>query len=618
MMTIPPDGPGAPVGDRRSRELSTLIRAGELLDPVLSQERLVALALELSLGGVHADAALLVLQDERGGATTHAQRRGEDRHHTLSGIRSRLAEATLRTGQTGERREQDTPGARAAAALLGQPASVRLAAPLLRSDRTFGVLEVAYREDPGKRLDEEQRALTSVADHLAVALDAARLVREERRRSSELAHLVDIGTRIAGHFDLDELLEVIVQAIQELIPANAVGLFLIDRESGVIQRERVVGYELSRVDDLHLKIGRGILGWVAREGKAINVADVREDDRYVAARHETRSELAAPLQVEGEVIGVFNLEADRVGAFDERDQALLVSFSNQAAISITHARLLAEATEKRRLEEQLNVARRIQESLLPHRSPDVPGHVLAGQNVASFSVGGDYFDFLPLSNGRWAILVADVSGNGIPAGLIMAGFRAEIRAELRRDDDPRRVLARVNNVLAAELDPHRFVTAFLGVYAPASGTLVYASAGHEPALLLRHGGEVERLSEGGLLLGVFPDANYASAMVNVGPGDVLLLYTDGLSDAGDPWGDRLEEAGILRLFADLRAAGRPLERIPAELLARAVRDAADPSDEADDRTLVLLARDVRAPKAAGNDQETTGSTASGPGSADAG
>ncbi len=585
-----PRTPDAADDERRARELETLIRAGELLDPSLHQDRLVGLALELSLAGVLADAALLVLEDERGRATTHALRRGEERHHTVSGIRSRLAEVTLRTGQTGERRERQTPGARAAAAVLGETPMVRLAAPLRRADRVFGVLEVAYRSDPGKHLDDEQRALTSVADHLAVALDAARLVREERRRASELAHLVDIGTRIASHFDLEELLEVIVQSIQELIPADAVGLFLIDRETGGIQRERVVGYELDRVDDIRLKVGKGILGWVAREGRLINVPDVRRDERYISARPETRSELAAPLQVEGEVIGVFNLESDRVGNFDERDETLLTSFSNQAAISILHARLLEEATEKRRLEEQLNVARRIQETLLPSRAPEVPDHVLAGHNVASFSVGGDYFDFLRLPDDRWAILVADVSGNGIPAGLIMAGFRAELRAELRRDDDPRRVLERVNRVLARELDPHRFVTAFIGVYAPASGTLVYASAGHEPGLLLRKDGRVDRLSEGGLLLGVFEDATYVSAMVNLERGEVLLLYTDGLSDAGDPWGDRLEEDGILRLYADLRRERVALSELPAELLARAVRDAADPSDEADDRTLVLLAR----------------------------
>ncbi|MBZ0269646.1 SpoIIE family protein phosphatase, partial [bacterium] len=512
----------------------------------------------------------------------------------LGRSRSKLAHDTLRTGRAGVQRERDTPGAIEASELLGELPAVRIAAPLRRGDRAFGVLEVAYRKEAGDALEGEVRALRSVADHLAVALDAAQLVRAERRRANELAHLIDIGTKISAHITLEEVLEAILGAIDELVKADAIGIFLIEGTTGNIRLETVRGYEIGRVEDMTLRVERGILGWVAREGKGLIVPDVDRDPRYVRARAGTRSEMAAPLTYEGEVIGVFNLESDRPAAFDDHDLQLLETFANQAAISITHARLHQEALQKRRLEEQLGVARSIQESLLPRKAPEIPWHALAGRNVPSSAVGGDYFDFLPLAGDRWAIIVADVSGNGIPAALIMAGFRAEIRAELRHQDEPRAILAHVNAVLVEELDPDYFVTAFLGVYTPASGTLVYCSAGHEPGLLVRHDG-VEELSEGGLLLGVFADAEYRQAMVNLAPGDRLLLYTDGLSDAGDPWGDRLGTEGVLRMLGEADEDGVEAGALPATLLERAMHQAPVPLDEADDRTLVILARDRKRP-----------------------
>lgn len=580
-----------PFGSReRVEELEILLRAGDLLDPKLDASSLIDLALEISLAAVRADVALIALRADRGGDVIHARRRGDDASIELSETRSRLMREAMRTGECGVQRDRKTPGALVVADLLDGPAAVRIATPLRRLDEVFGVLEVAYRHDPGDRLRDEERALRSVADHLAASLDVRRSVREERRRSEELRLLVEIGGKISAHSDLDDLLDAIVSAIEQLLPSDAVGIFLLERSTGQIHKQTVRGYEPDQVENLHLKIGQGILGWVANEGKGVVVHDVRVDDRYAPGRVETRSEMAAPLTYEGDVIGVFNLESDRVGAFDDHDLRLLQSFCNQAAISITHARLHAEASEKRRLEEQLDVARKIQESLLPRSSPEIPGHVLVGRNIPSSAVGGDYFDFVRLNERQWAVLVADVSGNGIPAGLIMAGFRAEIRAELRRESDPRAVFSLVNEILVQELDLHHFVTAFLGVYTPESGTLVYSSAGHEPGLLVRAGGEVEQLSEGGLLLGVFSGASYGRAMVNLAPGDELLLYTDGLSDAGDPWGDRLGIEGVLRLRREVREAGTPIHDVPEVLLARALEEAPGRSEEADDRTLVVLSR----------------------------
>jgi sigma-B regulation protein RsbU (phosphoserine phosphatase) len=576
---------------RRVESLEALLRAGDLLDPSLEPPHRARLALTLCLRVLPADAACLVTRDG-GRESAEYLLRGESALRTLANNRSRLAHDVLETGREGIRRDPESAGALAAAALLGGPPAVRVGVPLRRLSRVLGALEVVYREDPGLRLDEDLAVLRTVASHLAIVLDNARLVRDRERRAREVAHLYDIGTKISTHLDQETLLAAILDALVELVPADAAGIFLIDEETREIRDEMLRGYDPGRLADVRLKVGRGILGAVAETGRGEIVPDVTKDPRYVDARSGTRSEMAAPLISGKRVIGVFDVESDRADAYRPSDLDLLVSFANHAAISIVNARLHAEAKEKRRLEEQLDVARDIQRALLPRGAPHVPGHSLAGANQPSSAVGGDYFDFLPLSGDRWAVIVGDVSGHGVPAALIMAGFRAEVRAGLRREDDPCRVLAEVNRILCGELEPERFVTAFLGVYSPASGTLVYSNAGHEPGLLVRRAGGVEHLSEGGLLLGVFPDADYRRAMVHLGRGDRLLLYTDGLSEAGDPWGGVLGETGILRLLGALEAQGVEPWVLPERLLGRAESEAAVPPDEADDRTLVVLSRDA--------------------------
>ncbi len=573
---------------RQIDELGALAETGELLDPSLDLSRLTLRALELALRAVPADAALLVV-DGGDGFTSNYLLRGETRLQELGECPSMLAREVLESGEEGVRRSVASPGARAMAEVLGGEPAVRIAVPLRRADRILGALEMAYRYEPEPEFLDHSPALGSVAANLSIALDNARLVREHARRARVLSLLFDVGTKISDHVELDDVLDAIVDSVRELIPADAVGIFLIDEKTNEIRDTTMRGYDVS-LAEASLKADSGILGWVAESAQGLIVPDVSKDPRYVEVRPSTRSELAAPLKYEDRVIGVFNLESDELSAYGPRDLELLTTFGNQAAISIVNARLHEEVTEKRLLEQQLEIARGIQESLLPRESPEVSGHFLAGTAIPSQAVGGDYFDFVPLSDGRWAIIIADVTGHGIPAGLVMAGFRAEIRAGLRHHDEPRRVFAEVNRALHRELAPDYFVTAFLGVYCPDSGKLVFSNAGHPAGLLIRREGGVEPLTEGGLLLGVFLDAEYRQSMIHLDRGDRLLLYTDGVSDGGDPWGGELGQEGVVRLLREVEAGCPRPSEVPARLLERAQARAAVPSEEADDRTLVVLSR----------------------------
>jgi len=299
------------------------------------------------------------------------------------------------------------------------------------------------------------------------------------------------------------------------------------------------------------------------------VPDVRHDVRYVAARATTRSELAAPLKVEGRTIGVFNLENDLEDFFHENHLELLTAFASHAAVAIERARLTRQLLERRRLEKELAIAREIQLSFLPKRAPIVPGYELAGTARPHNEVGGDYFDFIPVSDSRLGLAIADVSGKGIPAGLLMAGFRMSLLAEIRNDFAIRAVMRKVNTLLHESIERDKFVTAFYGVLDYKNRMLIFSNAGHNPPILARADGSIELLVEGGVALGVLPDAVYEERPIAIHERDVLLLYTDGATEAESPSGEQFGQWRLEQLVSSLRerSADEILEAVVDEVLA---------------------------------------------------
>jgi sigma-B regulation protein RsbU (phosphoserine phosphatase) len=231
--------------------------------------------------------------------------------------------------------------------------------------------------------------------------------------------------------------------------------------------------------------------------------------------------------------------------------------ATQAAISIEKALLHEALLEKKRLEEQLRIARQVQLSLLPTQPAHIEGLDVAGINVPAENIGGDYFDLIPIVQGHLGLVVADVSGKGVPASLIMAGFRAMLRAEIRNNYSIRTIFAKVNNLLEETLDYDQFVSAFYGVLDLERRRFTYSNAGHHPAILLRADGKPRYLKSGGMVLGVFADASYNERFVDLAAGDVLVLYTDGLVEAenrpGEMFGrERLEQCLAANMHLDAR------------------------------------------------------------------
>lgn len=262
---------------------------------------------------------------------------------------------------------------------------------------------------------------------------------------------------------------------------------------------------------------------------------------------------------------------------------------NQMAGGLERARELEK--ERDRIENELDVARGIQARLLPAGAPAVSGYDIAGRSESAREVGGDYYDHLDLGGGRWLFVIADVSGKGVPAALLMSGFRASLMSQAGAVSEPERIASRINEFLHRSVEPGRFVTAFFGFLETATGRFVYVNAGHNPPALRRADGRTEWLSEGGLILGILSGSVFASGSTTLEPGDLVTLYTDGVTEGADATG---EQWGETRLVAELDAVhARPAQEIAAGLVT-AVRTFEGASGPADDLTVLVIKRDPAA------------------------
>ncbi|MCA1555728.1 MAG: GAF domain-containing protein, partial [Acidobacteria bacterium] len=289
----------------------------------------------------------------------------------------------------------------------------------------------------------------------AVETEAAKLTVVDKLRL-----LLDITKKISRSLDVDEVLELVMDTLGSLLPYDAAGIYVIECAMNIdsdgkcefpalknFSTTAVRGYDIEELSGLHLKVGEGLLGSVAQTGEPLIVADVSLDPRYVNARRETCSEMVAPIISNDEVIGAFDLESDQKNAYTEDDLEILMLLASQVAIIIEKAMLHEQLIEKKRLQAQLEVARHVQLELLPARDPQLAGFDISAYNFSTEEVSGDYYDFVNLYEDHLGIVIADVSGKGVPAALLMAFLRASLRAAIHTGYAPNISMAKVNNLL---------------------------------------------------------------------------------------------------------------------------------------------------------------------------
>jgi sigma-B regulation protein RsbU (phosphoserine phosphatase) len=323
-----------------------------------------------------------------------------------------------------------------------------------------------------------------------------------------------------------------------------------------------------------------MVGYVAGTGQMRYAPDVNKDPYFIACEPHIQSEVAIPLEINGEVIGVFTASHHDLDAFPAEQVRLLQSLCSHVAVAVQNAQLFQrERRERERMTREAQEARTIQEALLPKMSPLVPGFAISGLSIPAGAVGGDWYDFIPLQDGRWGLVLADVSGKGTAAALLMSGTRGMLRSLAEASCTPAEVLNKLNRLMVQDFPHGRFVTLIYALLDPNQRTLTLANAGHLPPLLVKNCDSRFLDTEAGFPLGLAL-GSFSQTTIELAPGSRLLLYSDGITEAEDSGNN---EYGMERLQNNFLRANAS-----AEGLLEDVRSFAAPLPLRDDATVIMI------------------------------
>jgi sigma-B regulation protein RsbU (phosphoserine phosphatase) len=349
----------------------------------------------------------------------------------------------------------------------------------------------------------------------------------------ELLLLQRVAQKINSILDLDVLLEGIVSDVAETFGYSRSGVLLKDSETNELEIVAVRGWTINyHIKGDRFKIGEyGIVGHVAATGETYYAPDVSLDPYYQVSEESTRSELDIPLKVNGELIGIFNIQHQEVDAFTPARIKLLESLAIHISIAIENARLFQkERFEKERMSGELKDARSIQSNLFPKDPPEIPGFSITGICLPCLEVGGDWYDFIPFPDGRLGIVLADVSGKGMGAALLMSSTRSLLRLVANSNLSPKEVLKKLNEILLKDFPSTRFVTMIYAVLDPKEQTLVFSNAGHLNPLFINSSGIIFLETAEGMPLGI-SESTFSEIEVKFSPGSRIVFYSDGVTEA---------------------------------------------------------------------------------------
>ena len=440
-------------------------------------------------------------------------------------------------------------------------------------------------------------------------------LQQEKKIVYDFLH--DLGEAFTEDIDREHLLRIIVNCARTVTGAKGAAIYLwdVDKEklvaaivSGmfppVLKVDNIVADQLAaRAENLEAFVrlealpadSNSVIGEVARTGKGIHAEKAESDDRFPWFRQkslQTTSYVAVPLHYREEQLGVLalaNREEDK--PFSKSDFELVQSVADQAAYSLQHAQIYSQLTEKKRLDHDIAVAREIQRILLPSKAPTVEGFNCAALNIPAQQVSGDYFDFIKVDAAHWGVAVADVSGKGVPASLIMAMCRSVLRSKAAGNHSPAQVLREVNRLLYPDIQEDMFIT-MIYLVMDSSGKLTLARAGHEAALLCKnHFKQIEAIEAPGMALGIDSgdlfDEVIKDVTVELSPLDTVVVYTDGINEALDDEGN---EFGQEQLKDVLREAGPQSVDFLVKTIVDRVQNFSSGHPQNDDITLAAVQR----------------------------
>jgi sigma-B regulation protein RsbU (phosphoserine phosphatase) len=409
-----------------------------------------------------------------------------------------------------------------------------------------------------------------------------------KRAVEELSILNEMALATSSTMGVERMTELIVKKCVQHIRAEQGTIWMVGQVPEADPLKTFVRVMDSSVSGLPYRMSTNIIGWMLKNQKPLLISDLASDERFRGMQRESekiKSLLAVPLRLKNKMIGVLCLFNKKDNSdFTSEDQRLLSIIAIQSAQAIENARLYEEERKLVALEEDLRTARLIQQSLLPKENPILEGIDIAGLSIPAKEVGGDYYDFIAIDEDHLGIVIADVSGKGTPAALLMANLQACLRGQALIDRSAKDTVGKANFMLSRFMDAGKFITLFYGILDLRDKTFTYTNAGHNFPLLLGQEGKLTTLEKGGTILGISDRLAYEEETVQLKPGDLLLLYTDGITEATNEDEEMFEENRLLRVL-------RENQSLSAQQLSQKIVDEVllfqGTAPQSDDITLVL-------------------------------
>lgn len=374
-----------------------------------------------------------------------------------------------------------------------------------------------------------------------------------RRAVAELTILNELAAAIDSTMTTDQIMNLIVQEAIKAIGVEQGAIMMITEKAASPMKTLIRGMDASS-EGIPYRLGVSLTGWMLKNQKPLLIADFASDERFRGVKVESgqiRSVLSVPLKVKDRMIGVINLINKKgAGTFTQEDQRLVSIIATQSSQVLENARLYEEEKRLQQVERELQMARDIQLSLLPKTNPKMPGVEIAGLSHAAREVGGDYFDYIEMGEGHLGVVIADVSGKGVPASLLMSNIQATLRVQAITSDSAKDCIAEANTALHKSTEADKYATLFYGILDTNEKTFTCTNAGHNPPLLVAQDKSCRQLETGGIVLGMLPKMPYEEECVKLNSGDLLLMYSDGITEAMNRQEEEFGEERLCKLLTD--------------------------------------------------------------------
>ena len=420
-------------------------------------------------------------------------------------------------------------------------------------------------------------------------------LKEENRRLKiaieELSALNDVATAITSNQSVEDVIDLIVRKCIKHLKVQQAVVMLLDEKDQVNPFHTMIRKQDSISNFMPFRLDAQLTGWMLKNKSPLLVNNFKEDSRFkyvVKEEFPINTLLSVPMLLKNRMIGlltVFNKHSD--SGFSIEDQRLLSILAAQSAHIIENARLYEKEQALTRLQEEMRLANDIQVNLLPKSVPKIPGYQISGKSIPAKDVGGDYFDFITLEDNHLTFCLGDISGKGIPAALLMANLQASLRGQTLMDIHCKECVTFTNNHLYNSTDSNKYATLFYGILNPSQNKITFCNAGHNEPILIDGKGEVTRLKEGGMVVGILPDVTYEDKTIDFPADGILVVYSDGITEAMNSNEEEFGEEKLVKLISENR---KLLASDLIDLIIKTVNDHAGNAEQMDDMTLVVIKR----------------------------